>query len=198
MSDWVMVPINAVLVAITAVYAFLTYRLAKASDRAAAASERAAAHAEAAARASQDSVDIQRANLAVQRANQPMRFKMHPAGPFASGFGFSLQTDGGSYFVREVSLQNLTVTGVGGSDPGYTLGTDQLLVPTSGTLPRQLDEPDSLTFEVPNARLFAERNLGPVAWSVAWWTCLVSCSFSEDDPVVRRVDVRSPGAPGTV
>lgn len=191
MSDWITMALSALLVIITGIYAFLTYRLARSSDRSAAASERAAASAADAAEQSRAGLEVQRAALAVQRANQPMGFVLGDAGPFESGFGFVLRTDGGSYLVREVRLLNITFKPLDHDHAGYTFGTDQQLTPSRGTLPAQLDPPDHLLFEVENADSLAQHAFGQGRWMVAWWNVVVTCSFSEDDPATRRVVVWS-------
>lgn len=193
MSDPVLVILNALLVVVTATYAWITFNLARSSDRSAAAGERAAASAAEAAEQSRAAVEVQRAALAVQRASQPMGFVLGAAGPFDSGFGFVLRTDGGSYLVREVNLQNITFKPLGTDHPGVTFGMDLALQPRQGALPMQLDPPDSLVFEVPDAAALAERALGDADWGVEWWNVLVLCSFSENDPAVRRVLAWSQG-----
>lgn len=191
MSDWIAIGLSALLVLITAVYAGLTHRLARASDRSAAASEAAAISAAQAAEHSRVALETQKATLAVQRSTQPMGFVLGAAGPFESGFGFSLRTDGGSYLVRAVRLQNLTLKPAYRDDPGVTYGQDTPLEPTEGSLPRQLDPPDHLLFEVPAFESMAKGAYRDEEVVVAWWNVIVECSFSEDDPVRTRVRVWS-------
>ena len=167
MAQWILVVANVVLVLITGTYVILTHRLAVAGERSAAASEQAALSAASAARASHESVEVQRASVAIQRASQGMNFVIGGAGPFDSGFGFVLRTDGGSYFVREVSLQNITFKSINSpQDAGFTYGTDQVLTPSGRTLPSQLDAPDHLTFEVTNAATLGQGALGGKEWTV--------------------------------
>src|SRR5690606_32660248 len=134
------------LVGVTGWYAYLTHQLSASADRSARASEDAARHAAAAAEASQQGLEVQKAALAVQRASQPMGFRVHAAGPMASGFGFALMTDGGSYLVRGVRLQNMTFKAVGREDSGHTFGQDTPLIPHDAAYPIQLDPPDALIF----------------------------------------------------
>lgn len=191
MFDWITVGSSALLVVITGVYAGLTYRLARATERSARATEAAAASAESAAEQSLTALEIQKATFAMQRSAQTMGFVLGDAGPFSSGFGFSLKTDGGSYLLHSVHLENLTLRPELQEIPGLTYGLDTLLEPTDGSFPRQLAASDRLLFEVPNFESMAKSAFPEDQVVVAWWSIVVECSFSEEDPVRTRVRVRS-------
>jgi len=91
-------------------------------------------------------------------------------------------------------LLNLTLKTHGEQSPERTFGFNWYLQPRNRELPQQLDEVDSLIFEVDAERL-AEWKIPDSDWHVGWWNCIVTCSTSEHDPVERRITVWSPGSP---
>lgn len=184
---------NIALVVITGIYAALTYSVARSGRRSAEASQEAADAAQTAATASQEALALQRAAVTMASHTQAFSFNMGPAGPFEGGFGFALLTDGNSYLVHAVTLENLTFA-ASGDEPGLTFGLGTALSPVREVLPYQLDGPDHLLFEV-DANSLAAQRFPESDWHIKWWDCIVSCSLSHDDPAIRRVVVRSPGHP---